>query len=87
MFSVIYNVVFDPVPYRDFQRSVVFEMRDLTSTGDNGGRDHYTILSSSPFASKTMSSKTSWETISWISFTRTEGHTPFPWRLRHHEWF
>jgi len=43
MFSVIYNIVFDPVPYRDFQRSVVFEMRDLTSTGDKGGRDHYTI--------------------------------------------
>ncbi len=43
MFSVIYNVVFNPVPYRDFQRSVVFEMRDLTSTGDKGGRDHYTI--------------------------------------------
>ena len=43
MFSVIYNVVFDPVPYRDFQRSIVFEMRDLTSTGDKGGRDHYTI--------------------------------------------
>ncbi len=26
MFSVIYNVVFDPFPYRDFQRSVVFEV-------------------------------------------------------------
>src|SRR5882762_9449448 len=43
MFSVIYNVVFDPVPYRDFQRFIVFEMRDLTSTGDKGTRDHYTI--------------------------------------------
>jgi len=43
MFSVIYNVVFDPFPYRDFQRSIVFEMRDLTSTGDKDARDHYTI--------------------------------------------
>src|SRR5437899_682734 len=45
MFSVIYNVVFDPFPYRDFQRSIVFEMRDLASTGDKGEglRDHYTI--------------------------------------------
>jgi putative ABC transport system permease protein len=43
MFSVIYNVVFDPFPYRDFQRSVVFEMRDLAGTGDGGRRNHYTI--------------------------------------------
>jgi len=45
MFSVIYNVVFDPFPYRDFQHSIVFEMRDLASTGDKGEgvRDHYTI--------------------------------------------
>jgi len=43
MFSVIYNVVFDPFPYRDFQHSLVFEMRDLASTGDKGIRDHYTI--------------------------------------------
>jgi putative ABC transport system permease protein len=45
MFSVLYNVVFDPFPYRDFQHSIVFEMRDLASTGDKGEgvRDHYTI--------------------------------------------
>jgi putative ABC transport system permease protein len=43
MFSVIYNVVFDPFPYRDFQRSVVFEMQDLVNTSDNPRRDHYTI--------------------------------------------
>src|ERR1700730_10076062 len=43
MFSVIYNVVFDPFPYRDFQRSIVFEMRDLAGTGDGGRRNHYTI--------------------------------------------
>jgi putative ABC transport system permease protein len=45
IFSVIYNVVFDPFPYRDFQHSIVFDIRDLVSTGDKGEgvRDHYTI--------------------------------------------
>jgi putative ABC transport system permease protein len=43
MFSVIYNVVFDPFPYRDFQHSVIFELRDLTGTGDAVMRFHYTI--------------------------------------------
>jgi putative ABC transport system permease protein len=43
MFSVIYNVVVDPFPYRDFQRSIVLELHDLTRTGDAGIRDHYTI--------------------------------------------
>ena len=43
MFSVIYNVVFDPFPYRDFQHSVTFEMRDLAGTGDAVTRNHYTI--------------------------------------------
>ena len=43
MFSVIYNVVFDPFPYRDFQHSITFEMRDLAGTGDAVTRNHYTI--------------------------------------------
>jgi putative ABC transport system permease protein len=43
MFSVIYNVVFDPFPYRDFQHSVTFEMRDLAATADAYARFHYTI--------------------------------------------
>src|SRR6266481_347361 len=43
MFSVIYNVFFDPFPYRDFQHSVTFEMRDLAGTGDAVTRNHYTI--------------------------------------------
>src|SRR5215471_2784397 len=42
MFSVVYNVVFDPFPYRDFQHSVVAEVRDLTSSTE-GLRDHYTV--------------------------------------------
>jgi putative ABC transport system permease protein len=40
MFSVLYNVVFDPFPYRDFQHSVVLDMHDLS---DNIARYHYTI--------------------------------------------
>ena len=43
MFSVIYNVVFHPFPYRDFQHSVTFEMHDLAGTGDAVTRYHYTI--------------------------------------------
>ena len=43
MFSVLYNVVFDPFPYRDFQHSVTFEMRDLASTSNDSTRNHYTI--------------------------------------------
>ena len=41
MFSVLYNVVFDPFPYRDFQHSVVLDMHDLRD--DNMARYHYTI--------------------------------------------
>ena len=43
MFSVIYGVVFDPFPYRDFQRSVMFEMWDLTGRQAQETRFHYTI--------------------------------------------
>jgi putative ABC transport system permease protein len=43
MFSVIYGVVFDPFPYRDFQRSVMFEMWDLTGPHEQEARFHYTI--------------------------------------------
>jgi putative ABC transport system permease protein len=43
MFSVIYNVVVDPFPYRDFQHSVTFEMWDLTGPRDTEIRYHYTI--------------------------------------------
>jgi putative ABC transport system permease protein len=43
MFSVIYGVVFDPFPYRDFQRSVMLEMWDLTGRQEQETRFHYTI--------------------------------------------
>ena len=43
MFSVLYNVVFDPFPYRDFQHCVVLEMWDLTGPREAEARYHYTI--------------------------------------------
>ena len=43
MFSVLYNVVVDPFPYRDFQHSVILEMWDLTGPHEAEARYHYTI--------------------------------------------
>ena len=43
MFSVLYNVVVDPFPYRDFQRAVILEMWDLTGPRETEARFHYTI--------------------------------------------
>lgn len=43
MFSVLYNVVVDPFPYRDFQHAVVLEMWDLTGPHEAETRYHYTI--------------------------------------------
>jgi hypothetical protein len=33
VFSVVYNVFFHALPYKNFNRSVVFEMRNLESVG------------------------------------------------------
>jgi len=43
MFSVLYNVVVHPFPYRDFQHSVILEMWDLTGAREAEARFHYTI--------------------------------------------
>lgn len=43
MFSVLYSVVVDPFPYRDFQHSVILEMWDLTGPREAEARYHYTI--------------------------------------------
>jgi putative ABC transport system permease protein len=43
MFSVMYGVLFDPFPYRDFQHSVMFEMWDLAGRQAQEARFHYTI--------------------------------------------
>src|SRR5215467_13760804 len=43
MFSVVYNVVFDPFPYRDFQHSVVIEVKDLGAPKEAYSRNHFTV--------------------------------------------
>lgn len=43
MFSVLYNVVVDPFPYRDFQHAVILELWDLTGPRETEARFHYTI--------------------------------------------
>jgi putative ABC transport system permease protein len=43
MFSVLYNVVFDPFPYKDYPHSVIFEMWDLTGAQEQEARFHYSI--------------------------------------------
>ena len=43
MFSVMYGVLFDPFPYRDFQHSVMFEMWDVAGQPAQEARFHYTI--------------------------------------------
>jgi len=42
MFSVIYCVVVDALPYRNFNRSVVFGIRNLANVGGWKGRDFFT---------------------------------------------
>src|SRR5215472_3497833 len=43
MFSVLYAAVIDPFPYRDFRRSVEFDLHDLAAGRNDLARDHYTI--------------------------------------------
>ena len=43
MFSVLYNVVVDPFPYRDFQHMVVIDLHDLAAPPRDIARYHYTI--------------------------------------------
>ena len=43
MFSVLYNVVVHPFPYRDFQRAVVIDLLDLAAPPHDIARYHYTI--------------------------------------------
>jgi putative ABC transport system permease protein len=38
VFSVVYNVFFQALPYKDFHRSVVFEIRNTANTGASKGR-------------------------------------------------
>lgn len=41
MFSVIYNVLFDAFPYKDSQRTVVLELRNLANAGGWKGRNFF----------------------------------------------
>src|SRR6266478_6311345 len=41
VFSVVYNVCFHALPYKDFNRSVVFEMRNTASVGGTKGRVYF----------------------------------------------
>jgi putative ABC transport system permease protein len=43
MFSVLYNVLVDPLPYRDFQHLVVIDLHDLAAPPHDIARYHYTI--------------------------------------------
>lgn len=41
MFSVVYNVLFNPFPYKDSRRLVVLELRNLQNVGGWKGRDFF----------------------------------------------
>jgi hypothetical protein len=57
VFSVVYNAIFKPVPYKDFQRSVVFKIQNLANVG--GWKAANTSLRTrlEPAASRIMSSR------------------------------
>ena len=41
VFSVVYNVFFHALPYKDFDRSVVFEIRNTANVGGSKGRAYF----------------------------------------------
>jgi putative ABC transport system permease protein len=41
VFSVVYNVFFHALPYKDFDRSVVFEIRNTMNVGGSKGRAYF----------------------------------------------
>jgi putative ABC transport system permease protein len=41
VFSVVYNVLFRALPYKDFNRSVVFEIRNKANAGGSKGRAYF----------------------------------------------
>src|SRR5712672_3780194 len=43
MFSVVYNVFFDPLPYKNFNRFVVFGIQNLANVGGWKGRDFFSL--------------------------------------------
>jgi putative ABC transport system permease protein len=43
VFSVVYNVFFHALPYKDFNRSVVFEIRHAANAGGSKGRAYFSV--------------------------------------------
>ena len=41
VFSVVYNSIFEALPYRNFQKLVVFEIRNLANAGGWKGRNFF----------------------------------------------
>lgn len=41
VFSVVYNAIFETVPYKNFSRLVVFKINSLTNTGGSEGRAYF----------------------------------------------
>src|SRR5580704_13758894 len=41
VFSVVYNVLYEALPYKDFDRSVVFEIRSTLNVGAPKGRSYF----------------------------------------------
>src|SRR5580698_1729146 len=41
VFSVVYNAIFETVPYKNFRRLVVFKINNLTNTGGSEGRAYF----------------------------------------------
>ena len=44
VFSVVYSVFFQALPYKDFNRSIVFEIRNTADTGDQKGRSQFSAV-------------------------------------------
>ena len=64
VFSVVYNGVLFPFPYRSAERLRAISIQDL-ERGNPGGRGMYTWMKWRPFATATTRSRTSWVTDSF----------------------
>jgi len=58
VFSVVYNVFFHALPYKDFNRSVVFEFAIQRTSADGKAAPSSHPRNSAPSANRIMSSKT-----------------------------
>ena len=43
VFSVVYSAIFDALPYKDFNRSVVIQMRNLSNEGEWKDRKYFSL--------------------------------------------